>query len=193
MLCVSKVEIFSVPYSLFLFFRKQTEKKNPLQMAYYELTLSLSPSLFFFCNSCLLGFIGSQLCVGLVDPPHVGSWFPCAAVPGCFSHVQLSVTPWTVARLLCPWNSLGKNTGVLVYSFYRGSSQLRHRTGVYCLQMDPLPVELPVKPFQGSNRHPPPCKWNAKHWTTRVVSMLTPKLFTLTPIFSIYMYATQTT
>ena len=30
-----------------------------------------------------------------------------------FSHVQLFVTPWTVvARLLCPWDSLGKNTGV---------------------------------------------------------------------------------
>ena len=31
----------------------------------------------------------------------------------CLSHVQLFVTPWTVAaRLLCPWDSLGKNTGV---------------------------------------------------------------------------------
>ena len=28
------------------------------------------------------------------------------------SHIQLFVTPWTVARLLCPWNSPGKNTGV---------------------------------------------------------------------------------
>ena len=31
----------------------------------------------------------------------------------CFSRVLLFVTLWTVAhRLLCPWNSLGKNTGV---------------------------------------------------------------------------------
>ena len=30
-----------------------------------------------------------------------------------FSHVQLLVTPWAVAaRLLCPWDSPGKNTGV---------------------------------------------------------------------------------
>ena len=30
-----------------------------------------------------------------------------------FSRVLLFVTPWTVARrLLCPWNSSGKNTGV---------------------------------------------------------------------------------
>ena len=31
----------------------------------------------------------------------------------CFSHVRLFGTPWTVpARLLCPWNSSGQNTGV---------------------------------------------------------------------------------
>ena len=30
-----------------------------------------------------------------------------------FSHVWLFETPWTVAsRLLCPWDSPGKNTGV---------------------------------------------------------------------------------
>ena len=30
-----------------------------------------------------------------------------------FSSVQPSVTPWTVTpRLLCPWDSPGKNTGV---------------------------------------------------------------------------------
>ena len=30
----------------------------------------------------------------------------------CFSRVRLFVTPWTVAlRLLCPWDSPGKNTG----------------------------------------------------------------------------------
>ena len=29
-----------------------------------------------------------------------------------FSHVWLFVTPWTVAhRVLCPWDSPGKNTG----------------------------------------------------------------------------------
>ena len=32
---------------------------------------------------------------------------------GRFSHFQLCVTPWTAtARLLCPWDSPGKNTGV---------------------------------------------------------------------------------
>ena len=28
------------------------------------------------------------------------------------NRLQLSVTPWTVARLLCPWDLPGKNTGV---------------------------------------------------------------------------------
>ena len=29
-----------------------------------------------------------------------------------FSQVQLCVTPWTVARLLCPWDFSGMNTGL---------------------------------------------------------------------------------
>ena len=37
----------------------------------------------------------------------------------CFSCVRLFVTPWAVAprRLLCPWDSPGKNTGVGCISF----------------------------------------------------------------------------
>ena len=35
-------------------------------------------------------------------------WLGC--VLSCFSRVGLSATPWTVA--CCPWDSLGKNTGV---------------------------------------------------------------------------------
>ena len=30
----------------------------------------------------------------------------------CFSHIQLFVTLGTIARLLCPWDSLGKNDSV---------------------------------------------------------------------------------
>ena len=38
------------------------------------------------------------------------------------SHVRLLVTPWTVAtRLLCPWNSPGKNTGVGSHSLHQGN------------------------------------------------------------------------
>ena len=37
------------------------------------------------------------------------------------SHVQLSVTPWTVAiKLLCPWGFSGKNTGVGCHFLLQG-------------------------------------------------------------------------
>ena len=52
----------------------------------------------------------------------IGRWFLITETPGNFvlyvcmiiaHHVCLSVTPWTLAaRLLCPWNSPGKNTGI---------------------------------------------------------------------------------
>ena len=39
----------------------------------------------------------------------------------CFSHVWLFVTLWTVAtRLLCPWDFLSKNTGMVAISFSTG-------------------------------------------------------------------------
>ena len=36
------------------------------------------------------------------------------------SGVRLFVTPWTVAHLLCPWNSPGNNTGVGWYFLLQG-------------------------------------------------------------------------
>ena len=44
-----------------------------------------------------------------------------AFVLSLFSCVQLFVTPWTVApRLLCPWVSPGKSTGVGCRSLLQG-------------------------------------------------------------------------
>ena len=46
------------------------------------------------------------------------------AVRACMlTHVQLCATPWTIwpARLLCPWNSPGKNTGVGCHSLLQGT------------------------------------------------------------------------
>ena len=37
-----------------------------------------------------------------------------------FSHVQLCATQGTVARLLCPWDSPGKNTGVGCHALLQG-------------------------------------------------------------------------
>ena len=39
-----------------------------------------------------------------------------------FSHVQLFVTPWTIAcQLLCPWDFPGKNTGVGCHALHQGT------------------------------------------------------------------------
>ena len=44
-----------------------------------------------------------------------------ACMPSCFIGVQLFVTPWTVAaRLLCPWDSAGKRTGVGCHGLFQG-------------------------------------------------------------------------
>ena len=42
-----------------------------------------------------------------------------ARMLSCFRPVQLLATPWT-ARLLCSWNSLGKDTGVRFYAVLQG-------------------------------------------------------------------------
>ena len=45
----------------------------------------------------------------------------CCAMHCCFSRVWLFVTPWTEpTRLLCPWNSPGKNTGVGCHALFQG-------------------------------------------------------------------------
>ena len=52
------------------------------------------------------------------------------------SHVWLSATPCTVARLLCPWDSPGENTGVSCHALLQG-----------------------IFPWQGSNPHLLHCMW----------------------------------
>ena len=69
---------------------------------------------------------------------------------GCqsLSRVQLFATPWTIpARLLCSWNSPGKNTGVGCHSCLQGIFPTRDWTWSPTLQADSLPSELPGKPW----------------------------------------------
>ena len=55
-------------------------------------------------------------------------FFVCAVL-SAFSRVWLFKTIWTVAnRLLCPWDSPGKNTGVHCMPSSKGSSWPRHQT-----------------------------------------------------------------
>ena len=47
------------------------------------------------------------------------------------SHVRLFLTPWSIpARLFCPWDFAGKNTGVGCHFFLQGSSRPRDQTHV---------------------------------------------------------------
>jgi len=59
--------------------------------------------------------------------------------------VSDSATPWTVAtRFLCPWNSLGKNTGVGCCSHFQGiflTPGIESRSPA--LQADSSPTEPP--------------------------------------------------
>ena len=50
------------------------------------------------------------------------------------------------ARLLCPWDSLGKDTGVGCVPSFRGSSQPRDRTRILHCQADSLQLAPPGKP-----------------------------------------------
>ena len=59
------------------------------------------PGLIFFCNSLIPDFIVLNLWKSL-------------------SCVWFFATPWTVARLLCPWNSPSKNTAVGCHFLLQG-------------------------------------------------------------------------
>ena len=69
-----------------------------------------------------------------------------------FSHVQLFATLWTVAlaRLLCPWDSPGKNTGVDCHALLQGIFPIQgSNPHLLCLlhwQACSLPLVPPGKP-----------------------------------------------
>ena len=92
----------------------------------------------------------------------------CAA-PGqglgtCASQLRVILRPWRLllgrsvmsdsvpprglepAKLLCPWDPLGKNTGVGGHSFPRGSFQPRYQTHVSCLAGRFFTTKPPGKP-----------------------------------------------
>ena len=92
------------------------------------LSFLLSFSFVFFF--CLLHF---HFLSPLLLWPRPWKW-KCSSL----SCVQLSVTPWTIAtRLLCPWNSPGKNTGVDCHFFLQGifSTQRSNLGLLHCRQI----------------------------------------------------------
>ena len=68
-------------------------------------------------------------------------------VLSCFSHVQLFATPWTIARLLCPWDPPGKNTLVGCHALLQG-----------------------IFPSQGSNLH----HLHLLHWQVGSLQLVPP-------------------
>ena len=82
------------------------------------LPLLMSQPLLRMLFSCL--FLESKAGVLLISlSPAIGTL--CACVLIRFSHVQLLAALWTiVTRLLCPWDSPGKNTGVGSHSLLQG-------------------------------------------------------------------------
>ena len=87
----------------------------------------------------------SSLCIYKVAFLWLSPPFPSALEPHCLlltpaafwsclkslSHVQFCDP--VDCRLLCPWDSPGKNTGMDASPFSRGSSQLRDQTQVSCI------------------------------------------------------------
>ena len=62
----------------------------------------------------------------------------CACV---LSHVQLFVSPWTVSsRLLCPWDFLGKNTGMGFCFLLQGIFPTQGKPCLLHWQVDSLPL-----------------------------------------------------
>ena len=67
-----------------------------------------------------------------------------------FSCVQLLVILWTMARLLCPWDPPGKNTGVGYHALLQGIFQTQGSNpilfGLLHWQAGSLPLAPPGKP-----------------------------------------------
>ena len=82
----------------------------------------------------------AQVCTGAGPGPEAVSSWVCIRIHCRFAHEQMCVCSvvsdslWPhglqPTRLFCPWNFPGKNTGVVVISFSRGSSQPRDWTHV---------------------------------------------------------------
>ena len=78
-------------------------------------------------------------------------WCGCLHVLNSFSHVQLFATLWTAAcRLLCSWDSAGKNTGVGCHFLLQGIFLIQgSNPHLLCLshwQAGSLPLALSGKP-----------------------------------------------
>ena len=82
---------------------------------------------------------------GLVAPQHMQSEFLQACVVSCFSRVRVFVTVWP-ARLLCLWDSPGKNIGMGGHFLLQGVFLTQGWTHVACIAGRFFTSEPPGKP-----------------------------------------------
>ena len=147
----------------------------------------MKANLFFLSLYCISYNIASALCCCcfLIRPgiePHLLHWKAKSLPPDhqasprrqeilywepvcILSHVQLFASAWTVAHRvpLCPWDSLGKNTGVSCHTLLQGTFPTQgSKLGLLHLlhwQVDSLPAVPPGKPlyWQHSVQNPMHC------------------------------------
>ena len=92
----------------------------------------------------------------------------CACMLSLFSRVQLGVTyGLQPTRLLCPWDSPGKSTGVGYHALLQEISQSRNWIYISCVSYfaaGSLPIEPPGKPqirVEGKHKRP----WGLTHFS----------------------------
>ena len=104
-------------------------EKNPQGNSKISLLLCACLDFRFIFESVLAFCVFLGICLF-----HLGcliNWHIIVTVLSCFSHVWLSVTLWSVA--LCPWDSLGKNTGVGFHSHLQRIFPTRDQAQVSCI------------------------------------------------------------
>ena len=154
-----------------------------------HVSLSILDSLVCMPSSGISGSYGSSVSSFLRESPHCSVkkkykilqfvWCRCSFIQ-LLMHAGSAVTPWTVAhQLLCPWDFLGKNTGVSCHFLLQGIFSTQglkpHLLWLLHWQVDslplshlllrlsgdkvPTPIDIyenmhnPVKSHRHSNRH----------------------------------------
>ena len=122
-----------------------------------DMTPSLSFYLEYRCDcwswGSHLGVLREKIKRVMMRPTLISLWNWMSCVLSCFSRVQLFATLQTVAsRLLCPWDSLGKNPGVGCHSLLQGifltQGSNPHLLCLLHLQEGSLQLAPPEKPMK---------------------------------------------
>ena len=139
---LSCVQLFATPWILY---PCDFPSKNA-GVGCHSLLQGIFPTLH--SKQCLLHCQVDSLPLSHLRSPQVRV---CVCMLNRFSYVQLFLTVWTVAaRLLCPWDSPVKSTGVGCHALLQGTFQTQgsNLCLLCCLhwQIGSLPLVLPGRP-----------------------------------------------